>query len=128
MTEAISTADRPSRVTAIAVMTLISGFLNLFWSVGLFLAVTALGAGTFLIGCLCLPIAVYPLLLGILELAYAVGLLRQPVPANLKPAYYIAVMEIIDTLFGNAAALIVGVLALIFYNDRAVRAYFGDAG
>ncbi len=118
--------QKPDRLTAIAVMTLISGMINLFWSIGVFLVVTAFGAGTFLIGCVCLPLGFFPLVLGIFELVYAVKLLRNPISPELKPAYHIAVMEIIDMLFGNVFALIVGVAALIMYNDLAVRRYFGE--
>jgi hypothetical protein len=46
--------QKPDRLTAIAVMTLVSGILNIFWSIGLFLAIAAIGVGTFLIGCICL--------------------------------------------------------------------------
>jgi hypothetical protein len=120
--------DRPSRVTVIAVLTLSSGILNFIWSIGLCFAFILLGMGTFLIGCLCLPVALYPLLLGILEVVFAVKLFRRPAPPAIKPAYHIAVMEIIAALLGNIAALIVGVTALIFYNDRSVRGYFGEAG
>jgi hypothetical protein len=120
--------ERPSRVTAIAALTLASGVLNLLWSAALGMGFVLLGAGTFLIGCLCLPVALYPLLLGILETTYAVKLLRRPVAYPVKPAYHIAVMEILDALVGNFPALVVGVAALIFYNDRAVRGFFGEAG
>ena len=118
--------QKPDRLTAIAVMTLISGIVNLFWSIGIFLLVAAIGAGTLLIGCVCLPLGIYPLALGMLEIVYAAKLLRNPIPPGLKPAYHIAVMEIIDMLFGNAIALIAGVAALILYNDVAVRRYFGE--
>ncbi|MGB7537500.1 MAG: hypothetical protein WBM17_03070 [Anaerolineales bacterium] len=118
--------QKPDRLTAVAAMTLISGILNLFWSIGIFLAIAVFGVGTFLIGCICLPLGLYPLALGILEIVYAAKLLRNPVSPDLKPAYHIAVMEIIDTLFGNVMALIVGVAALIFYNDVAIRRFFGE--
>jgi hypothetical protein len=118
--------QKPDRLTAIAVMTLVSGILNIFWSIGLFLAIAAIGVGTFLIGCICLPLGFYPLVLGILEIIYAVKLLRNPISPELKPAYILAVLEIIDTLFGNVIALITGVVALILYNDVAVRRHFGE--
>ncbi len=117
---------KPDRLTAIAVLTLISGITNLFWSIGIFLLVAVFGVGTLLIGCICLPLGFYPLILGILEIVYAAKLLRNPIPPGLKPAYHIAIMEIIDMLFGNAFALIVGVAALILFNDVAVRRYFGE--
>ncbi|MBN2085648.1 MAG: hypothetical protein JW748_10545 [Anaerolineales bacterium] len=119
-------SQKPDRLIAVAVMTLVSGILNLFWSVGIFIAIAVFGVGTFLIGCICLPLGIYPLALGILEIVYAAKLLGNPASPNLKPAYHIAIMEIIDTLFGNLPALIVGVAALILYNDVAVRRYFGE--
>jgi hypothetical protein len=118
--------QKPDRLTAIAVMTLVSGIFNLFWSIGIFILVAIFGVGTLLIGCICLPLCIYPLALGILEIVYAAKLLRNPISPQLKPAYHIAVMEIIDMLFGNAIALIAGVMALILYNDVAVRRYFGE--
>jgi hypothetical protein len=120
------TNRKPDLVTAIAVLTLASGILNLFWSIGVFLGAVVLGLGTFLVGCLCIPLGVYPLALGIAEIVYAARLMKQPAPADLKPSYAIAILEIIDTLLGNVLALVAGVLALIFYNDPAVRRYFGE--
>jgi hypothetical protein len=35
-------------------------------------------------------------------------------------------MQLIDALFGNVIALIVGVTALILYNDPAIRRFFGE--
>jgi hypothetical protein len=119
-------AHKPDRLTAVGILTLIGGIFNLFWSVGLFLAIAAFGVGTFFIGCLCLPLCCYPLILGILEIRFSVELLRQPASPSLKPAYYLAVLEIINTLLGNVFSLIVGVVALIFYNDQEVRRFFGE--
>jgi hypothetical protein len=127
MVDAQNPSSKPDRVTTLAVMTLVSGILNLFWSAGVFLAVVAFGFSTLFVGCLCLPLGIYPLILGIVEIVYAGRLLRSPISPETKPAYYIAVMEIIDMLFGNIVALVTGVLALIFYNDPLVRRYFGEA-
>lgn len=118
--------QKPDRLIAVGVMILISGILNILWGMGLFFAITILGLGTLLIGCLCLPMGAFPLVLGILEILYAAKLLRRQMHPNVKPAYYIAVMEIIDMLFGNVIALVVGVATLILYNDVAVRRYFGE--
>jgi hypothetical protein len=119
-------SQKPDRLTTLAVMTLVSGIINLFWSAVIFLGVAVFGIGTFLIGCICVPLGFYPLVLGILEILYAAKLLRNPVPSELKPAYHIAVMQLIDALFGNVIALIVGVTALILYNDPAIRRFFGE--
>jgi uncharacterized membrane protein (DUF2068 family) len=117
---------KPDLVTAIAVMTLISGILNLLWSFGMFVGAVVLGLGTFFVGCICLPFGLYPLALGVAEIVYASRLLRHPPAPNVKPSYAIAVLEIIDMLAGNALALVTGVMALIFYNDPSVRRFFGE--
>jgi hypothetical protein len=119
-------SQKPDRLTAVAVMTLVSGIINFVWSAAVFVTAAAFGVITFPFGCICLPLGLYPLILGILEIIHAVKLLRTPISPAVKPAYHIAVMEIIDTLFGNVIALVIGVAALILYNDVAVRRYFGE--
>ena len=119
-------ARKPEMVTAIAVMTLISGILNMAWSIGVFVGAVILGLGTFLIGCVCLPLGLFPLGLGIAEIVYATRLMRNPAGSAVKPSYAIAVLEIIDMLVGNAFALVTGVMALIFYNNPSVRRFFGE--
>ncbi len=121
-----SSNRKPDLVTAIAVLTLVSGILNLFWSIGVFIGAVVLGLGTLLVGCICIPLGAYPLALGTAEIVYAARLLKHPIDPALKPSYVIAVLEIIDMLLGNVLSLVVGVLALIFYNDPAVRRYFGE--
>ncbi|MBN1439559.1 MAG: hypothetical protein JW929_09130 [Anaerolineales bacterium] len=117
---------KPARLTAIAVMTLISGLLNLFWSLPLFLVLSAFGILTFPFGCICIPLGFCPLILGSLEILYAAKLLRNPISPKVRPAYHIAVLEILGALFGNVFALIAGIASLIFYNDREVRRAFGE--
>ena len=118
--------QKPDRLFAIGMMTLISGIINILWGMGLLLMIAVFGIGTFFVGCLCLPLAIYPLALGIVEVLYALKLMRNPISPTVKPAYYIAVMEIIDTLFGNIIALVVGVVSLLLYNDVAIRRFFGE--
>lgn len=115
--------QKPGMVTAIAIMTLINGILNIFWSLGL--ACGLLLNFWWVLPLLCLPFAAYPLVLGILEIIYATKLLpAQPKPV--QPAKWLAIMEICDILLGNVISLIVGILALVFYNDPTVQAYFAD--
>lgn len=113
--------ERPGMVTALAVMTLISGILNILWS-----GILGLGLIASLVGLLCSPVALYGLVLGILEIVYAARLLSTRPPA-VKPARYLAIMQICDVFLGNILALVVGILALVFYNDPAVKGYFGEA-
>ncbi|MEK6587405.1 MAG: hypothetical protein AABY97_01000 [Chloroflexota bacterium] len=116
----VRSAEKPGPVTALTVLTLVSGIINLLWSVG---AAVAL-AGS-LVGLLCVPLAAYPLVLGILEIVFAAKLLGTPT-SKPRPATYLAIMEIVNILFLTVFSVVVGILALVFYNDQAVKAYFAE--
>lgn len=110
--------QKPGLFTAIAVMTLTSGVINLFW--GFIASATALG--TF-VGIVCLPITILPTILGIFEIIFAAKLLSaQPEPV--KPSQSLAVFQILTFLMGNIFSMVVGILTLIFYNDISVKEYF----
>jgi len=110
--------QKPGLVTAIALMTLASGIINLFW--GFVASATALGT---IVGVICLPITILPTMLGIFEIIYAAKLLSaQPQPV--QPSTSIAIFQILTIFMGNIFSMVVGILALIFYNDMAVKDYF----
>ena len=110
--------QKPGLVTTIALMTLISGIINLFW--GFVASATALGT---IIGVVCLPLTILPTILGIFEIIYAAKLLSaQPQPV--QPSTSIAVFQILTFLMGNIFSMVVGILSLIFYNDLTVKDYF----
>jgi hypothetical protein len=112
--------QKPGLFTAIAVMTLTSGIINLFW--GFIASATALGT---LVGIVCLPITILPTILGIFEIIYAAKLLSaQPEPV--KPSQPIAVFQILTFFIGNVFSMVVGILTLIFYNDVTVKEYFAQ--
>ena len=118
MTISSNPNQKPGLVTAIAAMTLTSGIVNLFW--GFVASATALGT---VVGIVCLPITILPTILGIFEIIYAAKILSaQPQPV--KPSQFIAVFEISCFLLGNIFSMVVGILALVFYNDLAVKDYF----
>ena len=108
-------SDKPGYVTAVAVMTLVNGIINILWGGALAL--------NLLPTVVCWPIGAYPLVLGILEVIYASKLLPNPAQPT-QPSQTIAIMEIVAILFINPLALIGGILALVFYGDPQVRAYF----
>jgi hypothetical protein len=115
------TMKKPGKVQAIAIMTLISGVLNCFW--GLSAAVSLFAANFF--ACYWAP---YAITLGVLEIIYAAKLLGSN-PTKLQPAKYLAIMQIINISTLNVYQLfvgdvVVGILALVFYNDPEVQAYF----
>lgn len=109
---------KPGEVTAIAIITLISGILNISLGFGLIVTFT-LGIVTII----CIPLALYPIILGILEIIYAAKILPDP-PKPVEPAQYLAIMQIVGILFGNVISLAAGILALVFYSDQKVKAYF----
>lgn len=112
--------QKPGLVTAIAVMTLTSGIINLFW--GFVASATALGT---IVGVICLPITILPTILGIFEIIYSAKLMSaQPQPV--MPSQSIAAFEIATILIGNVFSMVVGILVLIFYNDLTVKDYFAS--
>jgi uncharacterized membrane protein len=64
-----------------------------------------------------------PTILGVFEIIYAAKLMSNP-PQTLQPSTTIAILEIVSALVGNFFSVVVGILALVFYNDVTVRDYF----
>jgi hypothetical protein len=116
----MNTNQKPNLVTAIAVTTLVSGIVNLFW--GLVASMTAIGT---IIGIVCLPLTILPAILGTFEIIYAAKMLSNP-PQPLQPSNGIAIFEILCFLTGNVFSMIVGILSLVFYNDITVKKYFAE--
>jgi hypothetical protein len=109
---------KPTFVNVIAWMTLASGVVNLFWGLGL--SLTGLMS---IVGIICIPFMLLPTILGVFEIIYAAKLLSNP-PQTIQPSTTIAILEIISALVGNFFSVVVGILALVFYNDVTVRDYF----
>lgn len=109
---------KPTFVNVIAWMTLASGVVNLFWGLGL--SLTGLLS---IIGIICIPFMLLPTILGVFEIIYAAKLLSNP-PQTVQPSTTIAILEIVSALVGNFFSVVVGILALVFYNDVTVRDYF----
>ena len=105
---------KPTLVNVIAWMTLASGIVNIGWGIVAF---------TTFIGVICAPLSALPIILGAFELVYAAKLLSTPSQPT-GPSTNLAVFEIVAILYGNFFSLVVGILALVFYNDVTVRDYF----
>ena len=110
--------SKPALINVIAWTTLASGIVNLFWGLGLSLTVLLT-----IVGIICTPFTIVPTVLGIFEIIYAAKLFSNP-PQAVKPSTNLAVIEVACILTGNVFSTIVGVLALVFYNDLAVKDYF----
>ena len=118
MNTQFNSLQKPTLVNVIAWMTLASGVTNLIWGVAA--SGTALAT---VVGIICIPFTILPTILGVFELIYAANLfsnLEQPV----QPSTNIAVFEIASVLTGNVFSMVVGILALVFYNDTVVKDYF----
>jgi len=111
---------KPGMVQVIAIITLINGILNILYGL---IVTGSIVLGTFFIGLLCVPVTILPAILGIFEIIYATKLLANP-PQPVRPSQTIAILEIIAVISGNVLSAIVGVLALVFYSDASVKAYF----
>jgi hypothetical protein len=110
--------NKPGLVMAIALMTLVNGIFNIIWGISLIL-------GTFGILLICFPVSLLPLILGGFEIAYAMKMLAVP-SQPVQPARNIAIFEIVAILVCNVFSMVVGILALIFYNDQIVKDYFAQ--
>jgi hypothetical protein len=115
----ISSTNKPGKVQAIEVMLLVSGILNILAGLS-----ATCGALVSIIGVLCLPVVALPLALGIFEVIYASNLLsgKLVLANNIKT---VAIFEIASILYGNVFTFIVGILNLVFLDDKPVREYFG---
>ena len=110
--------DSPGLVKTIGVITLISGIVNIFWG----LIATAVVVPTIILACLAV-FTILPTILGVFEIIYALKLLGNP-PQPVQPSTAIATLEILTVFVGNVFSMIVGILALVFYNDPQVKDYF----
>lgn len=104
---------KPGSVQAIAIVTLVSGIINI--GIGITVIPVSLFIWT-------LPGA-FSIVLGILEIVYATKLLPDPIKPT-KPSRAIAIMEIINVINGSVTSLAAGIVALVFYNNRDVADYF----
>ena len=113
---------KPGKVQAIAIMCLVDGILNILigCSVSLILICG-------IVTICCIPIGIYPIVVGIFEIIYATKILPDPIRA-FKPAQYLAVMQLVNFICAGIISLVVGILSLVFYSDAEVKAYFAAVG
>jgi hypothetical protein len=112
--------EKPSNVTALGVLNIVSGVINIVAS----LSVT-FGLALSLVGLICVPITILPAVLGVFEILYGIKLLANP-PQPVKPSQAIAICQLLTFLYLNVVSGVVGILALVFYSDPNVKAYFEE--
>ncbi len=116
---------KPGKIQAVAILTLVSGISNILWMIFWGIWISIFGISTVGVGCLLIPIVIPPIVLGVFEIIYSTKILPNPIkPA--KPATTLAILEIICILTGNIVAVAAGIVALVMYNDPAVKAYFQE--
>jgi hypothetical protein len=105
--------EKPGKVQAIAVMTLIGGILALLW--GLICAATCV--------LLVWPGTYYSFVLGIMAIVKASALLGDRA-RNQGPPQAVAVMQIVNIVNGDVVNLVLGIVTLVFLGDPEVKDYF----
>lgn len=108
-------------------MTLIDGIFNLVLAVGCCAYLGLIGIASMGLGLICVPLSFYPLVLGILELVQYGPINSEPPRRNTVPTW-LAIMQLIGTMFGNPLALATGIVGLIAASDTNVRAYLTGGG
>lgn len=114
------TLEKPSNITALGIMNIVSGAINI---VGALTVTIAVVLGTFFLGIVCAPFTILPAILGVFEIIYGVKLLSNP-PKPVKPSQAIAIFQIATFIYLNVVSGVIGILALVFYSDPEVKAYF----
>jgi len=110
---AAPTTDKPSQLQTLGILRLISGILNCLIGFSLMFTVVWI-----------LP-AAFGIVVGILEIINATKLMANPIRVT-KPAKPLAIMEIICIINGSVMSLVVGILALVWYNDPKIRDYYNS--
>jgi hypothetical protein len=109
---------KPSSLQIVAIAWIISGILTILWGFGLVVA-----ALTSFVGILCLPLSIYPFVVGILELVYGIRLASSPTSLTKAPVF-VSVMEIFLIFWGDVFGLIAGIVTLVLLKDEETTAYF----
>lgn len=108
---AVSVTEKPSQLQTLGILRLISGILNCLIGFSLLFTVVWI-----------LP-AAFGIVVGILEIINATKLMASPIRLG-KPAKPLAIMEIICIINGSVMSLVVGILALVWYNDPKIKNFF----
>ena len=101
--------------TAIAIIMIVSGAINILWGIGVSLTLILTILGIF-----CIPLGLIPIGIGIFEIIQGVNILNDKPVKNIT---LVGGLEVASILWGNVFTLVGGILVLIFYNDEQVKSY-----
>lgn len=120
-----SGGERPGKVQAIAIMTLIGGILAIFGSLVWLAYIGLVGVATIGVGLLCClwPGPYYGLVMGIMATIKGSQLLGKDAH-RLRPPKGIAIMQILNIVNLDLPNCVMGILTLVFLNEPEVRRYF----
>jgi hypothetical protein len=107
--------ERPGKVQTIAILSLVGGIWAVLFAVGI--------AGGSRGACCLWPGTYYCMVSGILAIVKGAQLLGES--AHLSPVpLTTGILLIINIVSGDVVALVLGILIVVFCNDREVRTYF----
>ncbi len=105
--------EKPSKVQAIAIMTLVGGILATLTAVGIMATIYGL----------CWPGAYYSLVMGIMAIVKGSQLLGDRASAQAPPSG-IAIMQIVNIVNCDFVNLTLGIINLVFLSDKEVKDFF----
>ncbi len=117
--------QKPGKVQAIAIMTLVGGIMATLASVGLLAYFGLVGVASMGVGLICClwPGPYYGLVVGILGIVKGSQLLGDNAHRSTPPTA-IAVMQIINVVNGDFVNLTLGILTLVFLSEPEVKRFF----
>ena len=120
--------QKPGKLQAMAIMTLVGGILATLVGLGWMVYCLLLGIFTLGISCIGLPFAIYELIAEILCIIQGSKLLgNNPDPYYAKTKTT-AIMQIVCIICCDGVNLTLGIINLVFLNDEEVKAYIRSKG
>ncbi len=123
-----SSQQKPGKLQAIAIMTLVGGIIAVLASLYGFINVLFIGAMTLGIGCFCIIIPIYELIAGILCIIQGSKLLGSNPDLHYAKTKNTAIMQIICIISLDVLNMTMGIINLVFLNDEEVKTYIRSRG
>ena len=114
-------AQKPGKVQAIAIMTLVGGILATLQSIFWLLYMMIAGLATLGIACICAPVPIYQLVAGIICIIQGSKMLGANPNLAYEKAKTTGIIQIICIISCDFINLILGILVLVFLTDPQVR-------